>query len=179
MVKKRNIYTHSIDLKVVNIRNTPNNDFLAKVEALDYRGYEVESIADGRKIVITKPGGKFSFGRIKKEDFMVFIYSPNDNSLWLISHKDILNDLKKKGGSDSKATIAIIETLEKVFRGIEPEDIIEEIRELQNPVGELPEVLVKAYKWIWVQEDINYPTGKGRALSFEPIRSYKTELEFI
>lgn len=33
--------------------------------------------------------------------------------------------------------------------------------------GELPELLLKAYKWIWGQEDCNYPDGKGRAMSWE------------
>jgi hypothetical protein len=42
------------------------------------------------KIVITKPGGKFVFGKVKREDFMVWVYNPNDSTLWLISHKDIL-----------------------------------------------------------------------------------------
>ena len=36
---------------------------------------------------------------------------------------------------------------------------------LQNPVGELPELLLNANKWIWGQEDVNYPTGKGSAKS--------------
>lgn len=38
---------------------------------------------------------------------------------------------------------------------------------VKNPCGESPEILLKAYKWIWGQEDCNYPSGKGRAMSWE------------
>lgn len=32
--------------------------------------------------------------------------------------------------------------------------------------GERPEELIKAYKWIWGQEDVNYPNQEGRFLSW-------------
>lgn len=80
-MKKRNIYTHDIDLKKVSIKNAPSKDFAAAIEDIPYRGYEVEDISDGRKIVIVNPGGKQSFGRIKKEDFFVFIYNPQERTL--------------------------------------------------------------------------------------------------
>ncbi|HLD58006.1 MAG TPA: hypothetical protein VJA47_06870 [archaeon] len=56
-MKKRNIYTHDIDLKKVSIKNAPSKDFATAIEKIPYRGYEVEDISDGRKIVIVKPGG--------------------------------------------------------------------------------------------------------------------------
>ncbi|MCM8801609.1 MAG: hypothetical protein NC912_06425 [Candidatus Omnitrophica bacterium] len=48
------------------------------------------------KIVITKPGGKFSFGVIKRDDFMVWVYNKKEETLWLISHKNIFDDLEEK-----------------------------------------------------------------------------------
>lgn len=88
-MKKRNIYTHDIDLKRLRIKNAIPKDFVTAIEKIQYRGYEVEDISDGRKIVIVKPGGKQSFGRIRKEDFFVFIYNPMEQTLWQISHKQI------------------------------------------------------------------------------------------
>ena len=73
----KNKYVHSIDLKRIQIKNTDRESFANTLIELPYRGYEVEDISDGRKIVITKPGGKRSFGRISKEDILVFIYTPN------------------------------------------------------------------------------------------------------
>lgn len=166
---KRNIYTHTVDLTNLVIKNTNKEDFRKKLEEIAYKGYQVEQISDGRKIVITKPGGKFIFGTVKREDFMVWIYNPEEKTLWLISHKDIFEDLKEKGDKNPKETLVIIDALERVYNGDEPSDILQSVN-LQNPGGELPEVLLKAYKWIWGQEDVNYPDGKGRAMSWEGLK---------
>ena len=56
MRKKGNIYEHSIDLKNISIKNASRDNFIEKLEKIPYRGYTVENISDGRKIVITKPG---------------------------------------------------------------------------------------------------------------------------
>lgn len=59
---KKNIYTHEIELIDLHIKNKPREEFRELLEEVKYRGYEVEQLEDGRKIVITKPGGKFVFG---------------------------------------------------------------------------------------------------------------------
>ena len=153
---RRNIYTHSIDLKKLTIKNDKRDEFVK----------ELENISDGRKIVIVKPGGKQSFGRIRKEDFFVFIYNPREQTLWQITHKQIYDDLQKKAEINPIATVNILECFERVYNGEEPDDILEQTV-LENPCGENPEAPLKAYKWIWGQEDVNYPTGKGRAMSWE------------
>lgn len=166
---KRNIYTHTVDLTNLIIKNTSKDNFRKKLEEIAYKGYQVEQISDGRKIIITKPGGKFIFGTVKREDFMVWIYNPEEKTLWLISHKDIFEDLKEKSDKSPKETLSIINALERVYNGDDPDDVLKSVN-LQNPGGELPEVLLKAYKWIWGQEDVNYPDGKGRAMSWEGLK---------
>ncbi len=171
MAKKKakiNVYKHEIDLSSLTIKNQSREEFRKAIEIIRYKGYEVEFISDGRRIVITKPGGKFGFGPLKRDDFMVWIYNPSDNSLWLISHQNISDDLKKKAASAPKETLQIIEGLKRVYGGEDPDDILKETK-LINPCGEPPEVLFKAYKWIWGQEDCNYPPPqyKGRAMSWE------------
>lgn len=174
--RRRNIYKHEIELKPLIIKNRPCEEFRVLLEKVNYRGYEVEQISDGRKIVMTKPGGKFVFGQVKREDFMIWVYNPADSTLWLISHKDIYADLEEKGKANPKDTIKIIDALEKVFNGEEPGDVLKSIK-LKNIAGELPEVLLKAYKWIWGQEDCNYPSGKGREMSMEGIKKLRDELK--
>ena len=175
---KRNVYTHEIELTNLEIGNKPREEFRCLLERVKYRGYEVECLADGRKIVITKPGGKFVRGSVKREDFMVWVYDPANSTLWLISHKDILNDLKEKGTIEPDETIKIINALERVFDGEEPDDVLKN-SELNNPTGEPPEVLLKAYKWIWGQEDCNYPEGEGREMSMNGIRGLQKRLRAI
>lgn len=166
---RRNIYKHSIDLKQLKIENTEPNEFAKRLEEVPYRGYEVESIIDGRKIVIVKPGGKQAWGKMRKEDFFVFIYNPSEQSLWQITHKQIHEDLKEKAKADKDATVEILKAFERVYYGEDPDDILKSLV-LNNPTGENPEALLKAYKWIWGQEDLNYPTGQGRAMSWKGLK---------
>jgi len=175
---KKNIYTHEIELTNLQIKNKPREEFRKLLEKVKYRGYEVEHLIDGRKIVITKPGGKFVFGKVKREDFMVWVYNLNDSTLWLISHKDIYNDLEEKGKVNPNETIKIIDALERVFNGEEPDDVLK-IAKLNRPAGEPPEVLLKAYKWIWGQEDCNYPEGEGREMSMRGLRVLRQRLRGI
>ena len=167
MITIKNKYNHSIDLQELHIRNMERKAFAQAIIDIKYRGYEVEQLGDGRKIAITKPGGKKAFGRPYKEDIMVFIFDPADNSLWQISHDQILEDVKAKIDEDKRQGKLFLKYLEKTYKGEEPEDFIEEIRKLNFTSGETPEALIKAYKWIWGQEDVNYPTKAGRALSWQ------------
>lgn len=172
----KNFYQHSIDLTQLSIRNAPRTQFAQSIIDLPYRGYEVETCTDGRKIVITKPGGKTIYGHPKKEDIMVFIFNPRDNTLWQITHKQILEDVTKKCQTDSSQGLQLLLLLERTFNGEEPNDFIHEIQKLNFEYGEKTEELIKAYKWIWGQEDVNYPNGEGRSMSWE---EYKLLIESL
>ena len=163
----KNKYNHAIDLKKIHIRNMERKAFAQAIIDIEYRGYEVEQIDDGRKIAITKPGGKKAFGRPYKEDIQVFIFDSSDNSLWQISHDQIIEDVRGKLAEDKTQGAKLLEYLERTYNGKEPEDFVSGIRSLNFQTGEAPEALIKAYKWIWWQEDANYPTQAGRALSWE------------
>ena len=107
----KNIYTHSIDLERKIIKNAPREIFAQSLKELPYRGYEVEKIADGTSIVITKPGGKSVFGIPKKEDFLVYIYNPLQNTLWQITHKQIFEDIQNKAEEDATQTKQLLSLL--------------------------------------------------------------------
>lgn len=172
----KNKYYHKIDLKKLKISNCERSQFAQAIIDIDYRGYEVEQIADGRKIVITKPGGKRAFGRPYKEDIQVFIYDPKDNSLWQITHSQIIEDVRNKFAEDKEQGILLFTLFEKTYKGEEPEDFIDKINSLTFHSGESAEVLIKAYKWIWGQEDVNYPKKLGRALSWEAFVKAKKDI---
>lgn len=177
MPSKKNIYTHSIDLKKLHIKNCPRKEFAKMIEQIKYRGYEVESLQDGRKIVIAKPGGKRSYGNLKRDDFFVFIFTPPE-TLWQIKHDQIYEDLIRKSETNVEQTLKILEAFKKVYNGEDPDEVLSNMN-LKNPIGEEPEALIKAYKWIWGQEDVNYPPPefKGRSMSWEGWK--KQDNEFI
>ncbi len=174
---KKNYYTHKIDLKKIEIKNQPREQFRQLLENIEYRGYEVEELQNGNKIVITKPGGKSVYGRPKKEDFLVFVFNPKENGLWQITHKQIFQDIEDKANDDKNKTIQLIDLLERVKNGEDPDDFIAEINSLSFNKGEPPETLLKVYKWIWGQEDVNYPNGEGREMSWKGISEFREKLK--
>lgn len=99
---------------------------------------------------------------------MVWIYDERENSLWLVSHKNIYEDLVEKGQVSATKTVQIINALERVYNGEEPNEVLTKMK-IENPCGESPEALLKTYKWVWGQEDCNYPTGEGRRMSMKEI----------
>jgi len=174
---KKNYYTHKIDLKKLKIKNKPREEFRQVLEEIKYRGYEVEQLQNGNKIVITKPGGKSVYGRPKKEDFLVFVFNPEENGLWQITHKQIFQDIEDKSKIDKEKTIELINLLERVKSGEEPNDFIDEIQKISFDNGETVETLLKVYKWIWGQEDVNYPNGEGREMSWKGIAEFREKLK--
>ena len=164
----KNLFNHNVQLVPLNIKNAEQNTFRMELMNVPYLLYEVETLSTGEKIVINKPGGKRSWGRLSRNDFMVFIYSPDNEGLLLISHPEILEDLKLKYQADKKETENIIYGLLDVCNGLEPDNVIIN-RKLKNINGIETEKLLKVYKWIWGQEDCNYPTAEGRWLSMNAI----------
>lgn len=169
-------YTHAIDLKKLKIRNAPRKELVDILEKIEYRGYEVEELDDERKIVITKPEGKHTFGKYKKEDFIVFVYNYTDNGLWQITHNQILVDITEKAKENPFNAIKLINLLEKTYYGEEPEDFFDEIRNIKFNTGESAELIIKVYKWLWGQKDVNYPNGLGRDMSWQPIKEIREQL---
>ncbi len=170
MAKKPAIYTAKLNTIPLKMRNAPREEFRKKLVEIPFSGYEVEILSDGRKICITKPGGKNVYGRMQVHDFMVWIYNEHKNELWRISHDEIFEDLKAKMKQNSGEAKKVILALKRVHAGDEPDDVLRENPDLGKSLhGYAPELILKVYKWIWGQEDCNYPNGEGRNMSMNSI----------
>lgn len=162
------IFKYNVNLVPLNIENKEQNAFRDELNSIPYLLYEVETLATGEIIAINKPGGKRSFGRLSKDDFMVFIFNPYEQSLWLISHGEISEDIAEKYDYDKEETLLLIEGLYNVCCGAEPDDVITQLS-LKDTIGIPVETILKVYKWIWGQEDCNYPTKAGRWFSMNAL----------
>jgi hypothetical protein len=96
--------------------------------------------------------------------------------LWQISHKQIYADLEIKAQQNPLLALEAIEYLERVHHGEDPVQILNGVH-LSDAPGESIEVLLKSYKWIWGQEDVNYPTGEGRDMSMKSILELKYSIQ--
>lgn len=162
------IFKYNVKLVPLHIENREKNAFRDELNNIPYLLYEVENLSTGEIIAINKPGGKRNFGRLSRDDFMVFIFNPNEHSLWLISHSEISDDIADKYDYDEREGLLLIKGLYNVFRGEEPDDVIHRLQ-LHDTIGIPVETILKVYKWIWGQEDCNYPTKAGRWLSMEAL----------
>ena len=158
------IFKYKVILQSLSIENNKQSVFRDALNAIPYLLYEVEQLKTGEKIVINKPGGKRNFGKLSRDDFMVFIYNPEEESLWLISHAEITEDIIIKYEDNKAKTLLLLKGLYRVCCGEEPDDVISDLA-LCDTVGISVETILKVYKWIWGQEDCNYPTKEGRWLS--------------
>lgn len=89
----------------------------------------------------------------------------------------IFDDIVEKSNENKSLTIALIDLMERTLNGQEPNDFIEEISKLNFITGETPETLIKSYKWIWGQEDVNYPNGEGRLMSWRSFEELREKLK--
>lgn len=162
------IFRYNVNLVPLRIENQEQNAFRDELNSIPYLLYEVEKLTTGEIIAINKPGGKRNFGRLSRDDFMVFVFNPSDQSLWLISHGEISDDIATKYDYNNEKALLLIEGLYNVCCGGEPDDVMNRLH-LQDTVGIPVETILKVYKWIWGQEDCNYPTKAGRWLSMNAL----------
>ncbi|MCU0346133.1 MAG: hypothetical protein MUC59_04280 [Saprospiraceae bacterium] len=156
-------FNYPVTLIKLEIENLSQEEAKVKLNEVPYLLYEVATLSDGRKIVINKPGGKRNFGRLSKNDFMVFVHNPVEEELWLASHAELQEDIEFKFSQSLEYGKVIIELLHKVCKGEELQ--AEEINSIESNIGLSLDLLIHLYKWIWFQEDVNYPNGLGRWLS--------------
>ncbi|MGM9561058.1 MAG: glutamyl-tRNA amidotransferase [Phascolarctobacterium sp.] len=162
------VFRYNVNLVPLSIKNKEQNAFRDELNNIPYLLYEVETLSNGERIAINKPGGKRNFGRLSRDDFMVFIFNPDKQSLWLISHGEISDDIANKYNYDNRQALKLIEGLYCVCCGDEPDDVLCRLR-LRDTIGIPVETILKVYKWIWGQEDCNYPTKEGRWLSMNAL----------
>jgi len=164
MKGKPAIYSAKIKTEPLRIKNAPREEFRKNLVKIPLGSYDVETLSDGRKVCITKPGRKGI------HDFMVWILNESNNELWRISHEEIFTDLENKMTQNSTEAKKVILALKRVHAGEEPEDVLSENPQLGKSLQVYaPDLLLKVYKWIWGQEDCNYPKGEGRNMSMNAI----------
>jgi hypothetical protein len=173
--KKPTVFNYPVHLVPLKIENNARGKIEKNLIEIPYLLYDVETLSDGKKIVINKPGGKRNYGRLSKHDYMVFVFSPDSNELWLISHAEIYQDIVNKLETDKTYGVQVIDALLNVCNGLEPNVILKKFAP-NNSIGIPFETILKVYKWIWGQEDVNYPPPlEGRWKSMNELIQLKQE----
>jgi hypothetical protein len=143
------------------ITNDTYDKFAVEVEKIPNGCHLVELMEDGGAIQITKPG------YLGSKDFKVQLVALYNGEFMVIetpSHVTLLREFADayEVGIDN-GNVLMHEAM-RVFHGQEP--CLDEIRSVEGTIR-TPEYILKALKWIWGQEDANFPMPKylGRRMS--------------
>ena len=143
------------------IKNDKYDVFAEKVANIPDGCHYVEIMEDGGVIKITKPG---YLGALDFKVQLVAMFNNEFKTIETPSHANLLQEfVDAYTVSKDNGDILMNEAL-RVFHGEEPR--LDEVRSVEG-TARTPEYILKSLKWIWAQEDINFPMPKylGRRMS--------------
>lgn len=114
--------------------------------------YHVETLKDGRRMFLQRPTFRFDF------DFKVEV----ENLVIRGTHKEILEDFKKKRKENPEGFAQLLQAVRRVHAGGDIESASNLVDNLKFQTGLTLELLLKLLKWMFILEDIYYWNYEGR-----------------
>lgn len=151
------------------IRNFLLNQWLNETEATKYR-YFVETLAGGNRIYLERPG------RLNKGcDFVIYLenihrwQNGNDRPP---NHNFVLDDLKNKRNLLLPNEWQIfLSAVADIYECKTSQVALDKTKLLPLPLGHSYELLLKTIRWFFIEQDITYWSGQGRAMFFGKIQN--------
>lgn len=132
--------------------------FEGDIQHVTHYKYFVEKLVDGRRIYLLRP----TFLN-KGIDFQVWIEKYDGIVDRRPSHKDLLADLRTKKQENPTEVRKLGAAILQVYDCEEPDVIIKRMA-LQFMKGFSVELLLKALKWLFIEQDVTYWNYDGRAM---------------
>ncbi len=131
--------------------------------------YYVETLKNGDRIYLQRPANLYN-----GFDFLVCVENANyadegKRRRNYPKHTDLSEDLKLKKAADPELYGKLYVLIKKVFECHEVTD--EEIDEIEFDTGLPTDHVVKALKWLFIEQDIRYWNYSGRHMTWELIES--------
>ena len=124
--------------------------------------YDVEICRDGSRIYLLRPGrlNKGCDFVIVSENYLKF-KNGNDKPP---QHKDVFELLNSFCSGNRLIADAMKQVIRKVYNCAKPDEALAEFPALQNLSNCVAERSIKLIKWMWIEQDVTYWTGQGRAM---------------
>lgn len=127
--------------------------------------YYVETLADGNRVYLQRPANLHN-----GFDFLVCVeginYAPaGKRKRNYPKHQDFADDLETKKHEDAKMYKKFFCLLEKVYLCHDVAE--EEIQSIHFKSGYSPEHILKAIKWLFIEQDIRYWNYSGKNMTWE------------
>jgi hypothetical protein len=129
--------------------------------------YEVEKIKGGKTLFLKRPG------RLNKGfDFEVNVSDMNfgqKRKTSMPSHTNIFDDLKAKKAENPEEFRKLKRLIKRLYNCEQVP--CEEMRSLTFKKGHPPEMLLKAIKWLFIEQDVTYWNWSGRDMLYSGVKN--------
>ncbi|MBZ4642953.1 MAG: hypothetical protein PWQ25_2170 [Deferribacteres bacterium] len=169
---------YSININLNNIENFTTRDavrtFLLQQWAQENQGqkyrYFVETLSDGSRIYLERPG------RLNKGcDFVIYAenkYLWNNGNDRPPDHNFVLNDLRNKKQLLSQAQWqAFLNGVNIMYNCGTYLNALGQLGQLPVGNGHNYELILKLTRWFFIEQDVTYWSGQGRAMFYDAILS--------
>lgn len=152
-----------------DIRNFLLKQWISEIKATKYR-YFVETLVDGNRIYLERPG------RLNKGcDFVIYlenIYQWQNGNDRPPNYNFILNDLAAKRNELSQNEWQIfLDAVADIYECRTIQIAMNKTNQLPLSQGHSYELLLKTIRWFFIEQDITYWSGQGRARFFNAIQN--------
>jgi len=138
---------------------------------------ELTKLKEGEhRIIYTSPKGVGvtvkQTGKFSPHDFAVGLIEPNSEEFYP-THIRLLIDLYIKRISNPHAAHKLYLVFEKLFQGIDPEELLDEVNNLEFSMKfDEPIVNLCYSQLLMIEQDINYGPGSAKKSKLDPPREY-------
>lgn len=127
-----------------------------KIQVVTRYKYFVETLKEGSHIYLSRP----TFLN-KGIDFQVWVEKLDGEKDKRPSHGTIIEDIKLKLKESPNQRKALLTAIERVWNCEDPDKVLAEIP-LKFKKGLTPELVLKALKWLFIEQDVTYWNYDGR-----------------
>lgn len=135
-----------------------------KIQVVTRYKYFVETLKDGNRIFLLRP----TFLN-KGIDFQVWVEKYNGDKDKRPSHGTMVDDIKLKLKEIPGQKEAWLTAIERVWNCEEPDKVLSDSA-LKFKNGLSPELVLKALKWLFIEQDITYWNYDGRMMLWRGIQ---------
>jgi hypothetical protein len=140
----------------------------------NYVKYIVDRLEGGNEVFLLRPAWVN-----KGFDYKLCIEGWDDSANPAPSHPDVYSDFYWKRENDSEEAVeALCEAALEVYEGESPDYVLEKYGDkFDFTVGRVPDSLIRAIPWLFIEQDIRYWNYSARDRTVEMIRDIKNGVE--
>lgn len=162
-----NFYSKVDGLSAKDIRKLLLDTWKVESAATRYR-YFVETLQTGKRVYLERPGNLN-----KGCDFAIIVEDLNlhkNGNDKPPSYDDLLKDLRAKSVSNRNQFLQLRLLIQDVYNCNPTQPILNQVNNIALNTGWSCEIVLKLVRWFFIEQDLTYWNGRGRAMLWNEIQ---------